>query len=215
MLGFLGGTGPEGRGIALRLGLAGEVVMIGSRDAARAEEAVRELKSLHNLSEVYGGLNEDAARMSDVAFITVPFAAQMSLLDPLKEALDGKVVVSTVAPLGFSGGQAYMLAVEEGSAAMQAQALLPGLQELSQPSRPSAPTACWSLRLRLMGDVVTCADDEEAKALVMSLVERISALRAVDGRALSNSRYVEGITALLININRLYKARSGIRITGV
>ena len=68
MLGFLGGTGPEGRGIALRLGLAGEVVMIGSRDAARAEEAVRELKSLHNLSEVYGGLNEDAARMADVAF---------------------------------------------------------------------------------------------------------------------------------------------------
>ena len=70
MLGFLGGTGPEGRGIALRLGLAGEVVMIGSRDAARAEEAVRELKSLHNLSEVYGGLNEDAARMADVVFMS-------------------------------------------------------------------------------------------------------------------------------------------------
>ena len=65
------------------------------------------------------------------------------------------------------------------------------------------------------GDVVTCADDEEAKALVMSLVERISALRAVDGGALANSRYVEGITALLININRLYKARSGIKIAGV
>ena len=214
MLGFLGGTGPEGRGIALRLGLAGEAVMIGSRDADRAEEAVRELKSLHNLSEVYGGLNEDVARMSDVAFVTVPFAAQRSLLEPLKEALDGKVVVSTVAPLGFSGGQVHMLPVEEGSAAMQAQALLPGsrvvaaLQTVSAHSLLEPATA-------IEGDVVTCADDEEAKALVMSLVERISALRAVDGGALSNSRYVEGITALLININRLYKARSGIRITGV
>ena len=214
MLGFLGGTGPEGRGIALRLGLAGEVVMIGSRDAARAEEAVRELKSLHNLSEVYGGLNEDVARMSDVAFVTVPFAAQRSLLEPLKEALDGKVVVSTVAPLGFSGGQAHMLPVEEGSAAMQAQALLPGsrvvaaLQTVSAHSLLEPATA-------IEGDVVTCADEEEAKALVMSLVERISALRAVDGGALANSRYVEGITALLININRLYKARSGIKIAGV
>ena len=151
MLGFLGGTGPEGRGIALRLGLAGEAVMIGSRDAARAEEAVRDLKSLHNLSEVYGGLNEDVARVSDVAFVTVPFAAQKSLLEPLKGALDGKVVVSTVAPLGFSGGQAHMLPVEEGSAAMQAQALLLRLQEWSRPSRPSAPTACWSLQPRLMG----------------------------------------------------------------
>ena len=204
MLGFLGGTGPEGRGIALRLGLAGEAVMIGSRDAARAEEAVRELKSLHNLSEVYGGLNEDAARMADIVFITVPFAAQWSLLEPLKGALDGKVVVSTVAPLGFSGGQPHMLPVEEGSAAMQAQALLPGsrvvaaLQTVSAHSLLEPATA-------IEGDVVICADDEEAKALVMSLVERISALRAVDGGALANSRYVEGITALLININRLYK----------
>ena len=174
--------------------------MIGSRDADRAEEAVRELKSLHNLSEVYGGLNEDVARMSDVAFVTVPFAAQMSLLEPLKDALDGKVVVSTVAPLGFSGGQAHMLPVEEGSAAMQAQALLPGskvvaaLQTVSALSLLEPATA-------IDGDVVTCADDEEAKALVRSLVERISALRAVDGGPLANSRYVEGITALLININ--------------
>ena len=163
MLGFLGGTGPEGRGIALRLGLAGEAVMIGSRDAARAEEAVRELKSLHNLSEVYGGLNEDVARMSDVAFVTVPFAAQRSLLEPLKEALDGKVVVSTVAPLGFLGGQAHVLPVEEGSAAMQAQTLLPGSRVVAAFQTVSAHSLLEPATA-IEGDVVTCADDEEAKA---------------------------------------------------
>ena len=214
MIGFLGGTGPEGRGVALRLGLAGETVMIGSRDAARAAEAVRELKEAHNLLEVYGGLNEDAACRSDVVFITTPFSAQRELLEPLGEALDGKVVVCTVAPLAFSRGQAHTLPVEEGSAAQQAQALLPGsrvvaaLQTVSAHSLLETETA-------IEGDVVTCADDKEAKALVMSLVERISALRAVDGGALANSRYVEGITALLININGRYRARSGVRVTGI
>ena len=104
MLGFLGGTGPEGRGIALRMALAGEPVVIGSRDAARGDEAARELAAAHGLSGVYGGLNEDAARRSDVAFITTPFAAQRDVLAPLADALDGKVVVCTVVPLAFSGG---------------------------------------------------------------------------------------------------------------
>ncbi len=214
MLGFLGGTGPEGRGIALRLGLAGEAVIIGSRDAARAEDAVRELKEAHNLSEAYGGLNQAAARRSDIVFITVPFSAQRELLDPLRDALEGKVVVSTVAPLAFSSGQASMLSVEEGSAAQQAQALLPGSRVVAALQTVSAHSLLEP-EIAIEGDVVTCADDEEAKAVVMALVERINALRAVDGGPLANSRYVEGITALLININRRYKARSGVRIAGV
>ena len=214
MLGFLGGTGPEGRGIALRLGLAGEAVMIGSREPARAEEAVRELKDSHGLPEVYGGLNDEVAQSSDVVFITVPFSAQASVLEPLSGALDGKVVVDTVAALAFSGGQAHMLAVEEGSAAMQAQALLPGARVVAALQTVSAHSLLEPAT-DIEGDVVICADDEEAKAVVSSLVERIRVLRAVDGGALANSRYVEGITALLININRLHRARSGIKITGV
>ena len=214
MLGFLGGTGPEGRGIALRLGLAGEAVMIGSREPARAEVAVRELKDAHGLSEVYGGLNDEVAQSSDVVFITVPFSAQASVLEPLGGALDGKVVVDTVAALTFSGGQAHMLAVEEGSAAIQAQALLPGSKVVGALQTVSAHSLLEPA-IDIEGDVVICADDEEAKAVVSSLVERIRALRAVDGGALANSRYVEGITALLININRLHRARSGVKITGV
>ena len=214
MLGFLGGTGPEGRGIALRLGLAGEAVMIGSRDSARAEEAVMELKDAHGLSEVYGGLNDEVAQRSDVVFITVPFSAQASVLEPLSGGLDGKVVVSTVAPLAFSGGRADMLMVEEGSAAMQAQALLPGSKVVAALQTVSAHSLLEPAT-DIEGDVVICADDEEAKAVVSSLVERIRALRAVDGGGLANSRYVEGITALLININRLHRARSGVKITGI
>lgn len=214
MLGFLGGTGPEGRGIALRLGLAGESVMIGSRDAVRAEEAARELRDAHGLSEAYGGLNDEVARRADVVFITVPFAAQSGVLEPLRDALDGKVVVDTVAPIAFSGGRAYMVTVEEGSAAQQAQALLPGSRVVAALQTVSAHSLLEP-ETEIRGDVVICADDDDAKAVVSSLVERIRALRAVDGGALANSRYVEGITALLININRLHKARSGIRITGV
>ena len=214
MLGFLGGTGPEGRGIALRLGLAGEAVMIGSREAARAEEAARELRDTHGLSEVYGGLNDEIARSSDVVFITVPYAAQTAVLTPLSDALDGKVVVSTVAPLAFVGGQASMLTVEEGSAAQQAQALLPGSRVVGALQTVSAHSLLEP-GTEIEGDVVICADDEAAKVVVVALVERIRALRAVDGGPLANSRYVEGMTALLININRLHRTRSGVRITGV
>ena len=214
MIGFLGGTGPEGRGIALRLGLAGEAVIVGSRDVARAEEAAGELKEAHGLSEVYGGLNDEVARRADVVFITVPFAAQSRVLEPLREALEGKLVVDTVAPIAFSGGRAHMLPVEEGSAAEQAQALLPGSRVVAALQTVSAHSLLEP-ETEIEGDVVVCADHEDAKAVVSSLVERIRALRAVDGGALANSRYVEGITALLININRLHRARSGIMVTGV
>ncbi len=214
MLGFLGGTGPEGRGLALRLALAGETVFIGSRDADRAVEAAQELKRDPSLTEVHGGLNDEVARRADVLFITVPFAAQRPLLEPLREALAGKVVVDTVSPLTRSKGQFHIEEVEEGSAALQAQAILPesrvvaafqtvSAQELLEPPKP------------VQGDVVTCAWDEEAKRLVMALAERIPDLRAIDGGDLGSSRYVEGITALLLNINRVYKGRATIRIEGV
>ena len=214
MLGFLGGTGPEGRGLALRLGLAGESVIIGSRDAARAEEAARELKAVGGLSEVFGGPNDEAARSADVLFITVPYSAQRGLLETLQAHLDGKVVVVTVAPVAYSHGRFSIAEVEEGSAALQAQAILSGSRVVAAFQTISAhelldPT------ISVEGDVVTCADDEEARALVMALAERIPSLRAINGGGLENSRYVEGITALLLNINRIHKARTSIKLAGI
>ena len=214
MLGFLGGTGPEGRGLALRLGLAGEPVIIGSRDAARAEEAAKELKALGSLPEVYSGPNEEVARSADVVFITVPYAAQRALLETLQKHLDGKVVVDTVVPVAYSRGQFSIVEIEEGSAALEAQAILTGSRVVAAFQTISAHDLL-DPAMSVEGDVVTCADDEDARALVMALAERIPSLRAINGGALDNSRYVEGMTALLLNINRIYKARSSIKVAGI
>jgi NADPH-dependent F420 reductase len=214
MLGFLGGTGAEGRGLALRLGLAGESVMIGSRDAARAEEAAQSLKDLGSLSEVYGDLNEEVARRAEVVFITVPYGGQRALLEALKGHLDGKVVVDTVTPVALSRGRFDTLAVEEGSAALQAQAILSGSRVVAAFQTVSAQELLDPTK-DVEGDVITCGDDGEAKRLVMGLAQYIPSLRAIDGGSLESSRYVEGITALLLNINRLYKAHSTIKIAGV
>ena len=214
MLGFLGGTGEEGMGLALRLGLAGEPVMIGSRDAARAAEAAEDLRARGLASEVCGGLNEEVAERADTVFIAVPFPAQRALLGALRERLEWKVVVDAAVSLSYSNGRFDLLSVKEGSAALEAQAILPGsrvvaafqtisARDLLDPAKP------------VEGDVVTCSDDQEARTQAMALVERIPSLRAVDGGGLDNSRYVEGITPLLLNINRLYKARSAIRLLGI
>ena len=214
MIGFLGGTGPEGRGLALRFALAGEEVMVGSREVAKAEEAARRIEDRASIAGVRAVTNARVAQESDVVFVTVPFEAQASLLEPLAPALAGKVVVSTVASLAFDQGRATAMPVPEGSAAAQAQRLLPESQVVAAFQNVSAMDL-WAPDRRLEGDVVVCSDYESAKKGVMALAERIPNLRAVDGGALVNARYVEGVTALLLNINRIYKARTMIRIVGL
>lgn len=214
MLGFIGGTGPEGRGLALRFAAAGEDVLLGSRDAARAAAVAETLGHAQGGGRVVGLTNAEAARRADTVFVTVPYSAQRESLAVLAEELTGKTVVSVVAPLTFIKGQARAVPVEEGSAAAQAQALLPrsnvvgAFQNLSARDLLDAdrPVEC---------DVVVCADDDVAKALVMALAEKIDGVRAVDGGALENARYVEELTALLLNINRVYRAHSTIRIVGI
>ena len=247
MLAFLGGTGPEGRGLALRLALAGEDIIIGSRDAERAATAAAELTLLIEgiggvagagtiragtigagtiragtigagtirAGTIEGADNLAAAARADSAFITVPYEAQRPLLEPLVGSLSGKVVVNVIAPMRFERGRgAIAVPVEAGSAAEEAQLLLPdspvvaafqnvSAEELQEPERA------------MEGDVVVCADDRQAKTLVMSLAEKIQRLRPVDGGSLANAKYVEQITPLLVNINRIYKIHSGIRIVGV
>ena len=214
MLGFLGGTGPEGMGLALRLGLAGEPVFIGSRDAARAAAAADSLRAQGVTAEVQGGLNKAAAERADTVIVAVPFEAQRAVLERLRERLRGKTVVDTAVALTRSGSGFELLHVAEGSAALQAQALLPESSVVAAFQTISARDLLDASH-RVEGDVVVCADDAEAKRLVMSLAERIPALRAVDGGGLAGSRYVEGLTPLLLNVNRLYRARTAIRIVGI
>ena len=214
MIGFIGGTGPEGKGLALRFAMSGEQVMIGSRDAERAQNAAAEVSALWSDLTVSGGMNDEVASVSDVVFIAVPYAGHRPTLESLRDELDGKLVVDVVAPLSFSRGVASAVAVEEGSAAQQAQAILPNSRVVGAFHNLSAEELLKP-QVAIDSDVVVCAGDSEAKARVMELAETIRGVRAVDGGGLASSRYVEELTALLININRIYKAHSAVRITGI
>ena len=214
MIGFIGGTGPEGKGLALRFAMAGDRVAIGSRDAQRAQDAADEVRKLQVGLSVSGGLNEQVADESDIVFIAVPYSGHRPTLESLGDRLDGKLVVDVVAPLRFSRGVASAVEVEEGSAAQQAQILLPNSKVVGAFHNLSAEDLMRP-NVAIVSDVIVCTDDKEAKTRVMELAESISAVRAVDGGGLQNSRYVEELTALLININRIYKAHSTIKIVGI
>lgn len=219
MLAFLGGTGPEGRGLALRLALSGEDVVIGSRDVQRAGAAAEELaaivKASGGRSRVEGAGNAGAAQCADTAFLTVPYEAQLPMLEHLAAPLAGKVVVNVIAPMRFERGKgAIAVPVEAGSAAEEAQALLPESHVVAAFQNVSAEEL-QDPEVKMEGDVVICADNSDAKALVMSLAGKIPDLRPIDGGGLLNAKYVEQITPLLVNINRIHKVHSGIRIVGV
>ena len=214
MIGFIGGTGPEGKGLALRFAMAGEKVAIGSRDSQRAQEAADEVGKLHDGLSVSGGLNEQVAEQSDIIFIAVPYSGHRPTLESLRDRLNGKLVVDVVAPLRFSRGVASAVEVEEGSAAQQAQILLPNSTVVGSFHNLSAEDLMQP-DVDIESDVIVCADDTGAKSRIMELAETINSVRAVDGGGLQNSRYVEELTALLININRIYKAHSTIKIVGI
>ena len=214
MLGFLGGTGPEGRGLALRFALNGEHVLIGSRDEERAKVAAESVALSASEGLVTGALNADVADKADVVLVAVPYAGHKATLSSLSDRLAGKIVVDLVAPLAFEKGRARAIPVEEGSVALQAQAVLPDSTVAAAFQTISAQDLLVPDR-RIDSDVVVCADDGEAKRVVMRLAESIREVRAVDGGGLENARYVEDFTALLLNINRIYKAHSSLRIAGI
>ena len=215
MLAFLGGTGPEGRGLALRMALAGEEVIIGSRDASRADAAAQELLQAAPGARIQGAENGGAAATAQIAFLTLPYEGQRPTLEALGDALDGKVVVDVIAPMVFQRGRgASALEVEAGSAAQEAQELLPNAQVVAAFQNVSAEEL-QEPATAMDGDVVVCSDHADAKALVMDLVRKIPNLRPVDGGALANAKYVEQITPLLVNINRIHKIHAGIRIVGL
>ncbi len=214
MLAFLGGTGPEGRGLALRLALAGEEVVIGSRDAVRAGEAAAGLLELAPGASISGDVNDVAARRADVVFIATPYEGQRPVLAQVAPHLASKVVVDVVAPMSFTRGRATAITVEEGSASMEAQRMLPDSTVVAAFQNISAVDLIVPDRI-MEGDVVVCSDHGEAKESVMGLVRKIRDLRPVDGGGLENARYVEQLTVLLVSINRIYKAHSGIKIVGI
>lgn len=213
-LAFIGGTGPEGLGLAVRFAAAGDEVIIGSRSAERAQEAAGKVRALVPNAQASGAENQQAALQGEIVFITVPFEGQKDILTALRDAIGAKLVVDTVVPLAFEKGRARALAVPEGSATEQAQALLPQAMVTGAFHNLSAQKL-MKVDSDLSSDVVVVGNDIEARKQVMALAARIKGVRGVDGGPLANARYVEDITALLVSINRAYKTQAGIRITGL
>jgi NADPH-dependent F420 reductase len=210
VVGVLGGTGPQGRGLAARFAAAGLDVVLGSRDAARAAATAQTLGR-----GVRGTTNQDCASASDIVVVAVPYMGHAALLADLAPALAGKVVVDCVNPLGFDKQGAFVLAVPEGSAAQQAAALLPNSRVVAAFHHVSAVLLEDPQVDRLDTDVLVLGDDREATDLVADLVAVIPGMRGVYAGRLRNAHQVEALTANLISVNRRYKAHAGIRVTDV
>lgn len=208
----LGGTGPQGRGLARRFAGAGLDVVIGSRDAARAGDAAT---ALADVGRVRGASNADAAEAGDVVLVVVPWDGHAELLESLRDQLAGKVVVDCVNPLGFDKQGPYALPVAEGSATQQAAAILTGSRVVGAFHNVSAVLLEDPSVERIETDVLVLGDDREATDLVQALADVVPGMRGMYGGRLRNAHQVEALTANLIAINRRYKAHAGVRVTDV
>ena len=210
----LGGTGPQGRGLARRFAGGGIPVVIGSRSAERAAGLATELAEAAG-GTVSGADNATAASQGDVVVVAVPWDGHRELLGGLAPQLAGKVVVDGVNPLGFDKRGAYALPVEEGSAAEQAAALLPGSTVVGAFHHVSAVLLDDPDVASVDTDVLVLGDDREATELVQALAGSIPGIRGLYGGRLRNCHQVEALTANLISVNRRYKAHAGVRLTDV
>lgn len=213
IIGILGGTGDQGKGLARRFSLAGHTVLIGSRDAGRAEEAARSVAAPG--TNTRGGENAEVATEADIVIVAVPWEGHRALLESLRDELAGKIVIDCVNPLGFDKRGAYALPVEEGSAAQQAAAVLTGSRVVAAFHHVSAVLLLDPEVDRIDLDVLVLGDDREATDIVQALAGRIPGFRGVYGGRLRIAHQVEALTANLISINRRYKAHAGIRITDI
>jgi NADPH-dependent F420 reductase len=213
VIAFVGGTGPEGLGLAARFAVGHEIV-IGSRSPERAQQAVEKIRARVPEARATGVVNEEAVRRGDIVFVTIPFAGHRDTLKALALAIGAKLVVDVVSPISFGGGKITAIAVPEGSAAEQAQALLPQAQVVAGFHHLDA-SRLMRVEQPVEGDVLVCADHQAAKETVMALAEEIEGVRALDGGPLANSRYLEEFTVLLLNLNKTYKAHSSLKISGI
>jgi NADPH-dependent F420 reductase len=215
---ILGGTGPAGMGLALRWARAGETIIIGSRDAQRAQEAAANIKNKSgDNARVSGMENSAACSAAGLLVLTVPFEGQATLLKQLKPAIraGSMLIDATVALAAGVGGRASRtLGVWQGSAAQQAAELVP--------KGVSVAAAFHNLSAELLNgdqaidcDVIVCSDDAGASQFALTLAGKIPGVRAIDGGKLENARILEQITALLVGLNIRHKGHGGIRITGL
>ena len=210
VVGILGGTGEQGRGLARRFALAGHQVIIGSRRHDRAHAVAREIGP-----NARGLANRDAAREASLVIAAVPWEGHAELLSGLAAELAGKIMVDCVNPLGFDQRGAYPLRVAEGSAAEQAARLLPDSRVVAAFHHVSAVLLLDPEVATIDMDVLVLGDDRGATDVVQALAARIPGVRGVYAGRLRNCGQVEALTANLVAINRRYKAHAGLRITDI
>lgn len=210
----IGGTGPQGKGLAYRWALHGHRLVLGSRSVERAAAAAAEIAERVPGGSVRGTANRDAVVGADVVVLAVPYDGHDELVEELAEGLAGKVVVSCVNPLGFDKLGPYGLDVER-SAAESAAAIAPQARVVGGFHHVSA-VSLWKHDGHLdHEDVLVCGDDEEAKQVVIGLARAVTGRDGVDAGRLRLARQLEPLTAVLISVNKRYKTRSGIAISGI
>ena len=214
---IIGGTGALGFGLAVRWAKAEQAVVIGSREAGRAAEAAERVREAAPGADVQGLANPDAASRGPIVFLTVPFRAQSEILQNIGAALaEGQILVDATVPMAaaVSGKATRLLGVWQGSAAEQAQEMVPdGVTVVSALHTVNARALADGSELD--EDVLVCGDRKADKVRVARLVELIDGLRAVNAGALEAARIAEGLTPLLISINARYRSAAGIKITGL
>jgi NADPH-dependent F420 reductase len=213
-IGIVGGTGPEGFGLATRWCLAGESVVIGSRSEERALDAARRIRAGQPGADVDGADNIAVAERANIVVIAVPVQALESTLTPLASALRDKLVVSVVAALEFPGGRPRPVHLPAGSGAQEVQHLLPGARVTSAFHTLSAEKL-GDLSVSFDEDTIVCGDDREARQETMNVGRKIAGVRPISGGRLENSYYPELMVGLLATLNRIHKAHSGIRIADI
>ncbi|MGH9081655.1 MAG: NADPH-dependent F420 reductase [Acidimicrobiales bacterium] len=214
-IGILGGTGPAGRGLAVRLAAAGEHPVIGSREADRAATVAADLvrawpdRDLH----ITGHSNEQAASC-DLVVVATPWDSAIVTVRPLAPALSGKVVVSMANALVKEGRAFLALVPPRGSVAASIQAALPdSLVSASFHHLPASEMEKLTSRLR--ADVLVCSDHDAASAATVALVDRIEGLRGVDAGRLDQAAPIEAFTAVLISVNIRHKVHASVELTGL
>lgn len=214
----IGGTGPQGKGLAYRFARHGHEVVIGSRAAEKAEPVAQEiadrLRAEGRTPHISGAANSDAAAAAEMVLLAVPFDGHDELVESLADQLADTTIVSCVNPLGFDKGGPYGLDVER-SAAEAAAAIVPSATVVGAFHHVAA-ASLWSDEEYLdHEDVLVCGDDADAKATVQELAKTVTSREGIDAGKLRLARQLEPLTAVLISINKRYKVRSGINIAGV
>ena len=211
----IGGTGPQGKGLGYRFARHGHTVVLGSRDADRAEQAAAEIRERVPDAAVTGAANAEAAAACDVVLLAVPYDGHDVLVKELGTSLAGKVVISCVNPLGFDRQGPYGLDVPGRSAAEAAAALAPEARLVGAFHHVSAVSLWGGEEYLSHEDVLVCGDDAEAKAVAVELARTVTGRDGVDAGKLRLARQLEPLTAVLISINKRYRTRSGIAISGL